>query len=410
MRAELLRKLGHTDLPVDRAQSVVRVGAEEPTVLPVDAIWGQVVALYRTGLHPAIGLTLRHRGRLVLDRTIGHVDHHPGRAAGPVATPSTPFNLFSASKILTAMAAHALVEDGHLGLETRVADVLPELGRHGKDAIRIRHLLCHTAGIPDMPPDIDVAAALRDGAVPWEALVDLRPTSRPGERVAYHPVTAYAILQRVMHEVSGRDLRELTRDRLLAPVGIHDLGFGVTPDRLDTVARHASTGLPAPGPMARIFERTVGIDLDQAVGVTNDPQFLCGVHGAANAIGTGHDVTRFLDLLLGEGQLDGVRVLQRGTVRRAIDTTTPLRLDGTFGFPMRYGLGVMRGGRAFSLFGLDTPEAFGHLGFTNVVVFADPSRDLSVSFLNTGKPMFAPGMVRWYRVLQAISAGIPRSR
>ena len=68
----------------------------------------------------------------------------------------------------------------------------------------------------------------------------------------------------------------------------------------------------------------------------------------------------------------------------------------------------MRGGTAFSLFGLDTKDAFGHLGFTNVVVFADPSRQLSVSFLNTGKPMFAPGMVQWYRVLQTISSSVPR--
>jgi len=64
---------------------------------------------------------------------------------------------------------------------------------------------------------------------------------------------------------------------------------------------------------------------------------------------------------------------------------------------------MMRGGSVFSLFGLDTRSAFGHLGFTNVVVYADPSRELAVSFLNTGKPMLAPGLVRWYRVLQRIA-------
>ena len=62
----------------------------------------------------------------------------------------------------------------------------------------------------------------------------------------------------------------------------------------------------------------------------------------------------------------------------------------------------------FSLFGLNTRGAFGHLGLSNVVVYADPARDLSVAFLNTGKPIIAPGMVRWYWVLQRIALMVPR--
>ncbi len=76
---------------------------------------------------------------------------------------------------------------------------------------------------------------------------------------------------------------------------------------------------------------------------------------------------------------------------------------------MRYGLGVMMGGTAFSLFGLNTAGAYGHLGLSNVVVYADPSRELAVAFLNTGKPMLAPGMVQWYAVLQRIANLVPRT-
>ena len=77
---------------------------------------------------------------------------------------------------------------------------------------------------------------------------------------------------------------------------------------------------------------------------------------------------------------------------------------------MRYGLGVMMGGNRFSLFGLGTRGAYGHLGLSTVVVYADPARELAVAFLNTGKPMMAPGMLQWYAVLQHLAARVPKSR
>jgi hypothetical protein len=43
------------------------------------------------------------------------------------------------------------------------------------------------------------------------------------------------------------------------------------------------------------------------------------------------------------------------------------------------------------------------------VAYADPSRELSVAYLTTGKPMFAPGMVQWYRVMQRIANLVPRT-
>src|SRR5690606_38670237 len=113
-----LRRLGRPRLGlqslVDRGPTheVSRIGDEEPDdAFPADAIWDEVKALYRSGLHPAIALHIRHRGRVVLDRTIGHVWNPPGGEPGPVVTPDTLFSLFSASKIVTATLVHALAED-----------------------------------------------------------------------------------------------------------------------------------------------------------------------------------------------------------------------------------------------------------------------------------------------------------
>lgn len=386
-------------------QQLVRVGAEVQTSFDADPVWAQVVKLYKTGLHPAIALCIHHRGQVVLDRSIGHIDNPPGATSpGEIASPDTLFSLFSASKILTAMVIHSLVEEGLIDLDAAAAEAFPEFARHGKGAIRIRHLLNHTAGIADMPAEIDQDAFLASGRLPVAQLADLIPSHPPGARVTYHPMTSWLVLQEIVERVTGSDLQTLLHDRLLAPLGFENLRYGVAPEDTNKVAKHASTGPAPPRFMARIFSRTIGVEADQ-MELTNGQSFLTGIHPSANIIGTAREASRFMQMLLAGGKLDGVRVLQEATIKRAITEVTPTQLDGTFGLPMSYGLGTMMGGRWFSMFGTDTQGAFGHLGMSNVVVYADPRRELAVAFLNSGKPMLAPGMIRWASALQHIIRG-----
>jgi CubicO group peptidase (beta-lactamase class C family) len=83
-------------------------------------------------------------------------------------------------------------------------------------------------------------------------------------------------------------------------------------------------------------------------------------------------------------------------------------IDRAMMLPVRFGLGFMLGGNLISFFGPRTPRAFGHLGFTNVLAFADPERDISVAFLNNGKPLLAAELILWMRVMWTISSRIPR--
>lgn len=388
---------------------VSRVGAEAPSDLPIARLWRHVERMYRTGLYPAIGLTIRHRGAVVMDRTLGHLEHHPGEAPREVVTPDTLFNLFSASKILTATVVHALAEDGALDLDERVDTYLPGFGRHGKEEIRLHHLLSHTAGIPHMPGGLDVEAALAAGRVALEPIFELKPVSAPGETHAYHPMTSWLLLAEIVEQVTGQDLRRVAHERILDPLGFRRMNYGVEPHEVPAVARHAFTGPPSPAFMTRIFRQTIGVDPDVAVAISNREDFLTAVLPSANVISTGREATRFLQLLLNGGTLDGVRVLEARSVQRMVSEATPARFDGTFGFPIRYGTGVMMGGNKFSLFGLGTRGAYGHLGFSNVLVYADPRRELAVSFLNTGKPMMAPGMLMWLRVVLEIARAVPRA-
>ncbi len=416
MSSSFFHRIGRPRLGLQRVvdrhptREVERIGGEEHGAFPAGAVWDEVRRLYRSGLHPAIALHVRHQGRVVVDRTIGHVWNPPGGPAGPVATPSTLFNLFSASKIVSSTLAIALAEDGLLSLDDRVADHLPGFERHGKHDIRIRHLMQHTAGIPDMPKIDDVEGLMQSGKMDLERIYDLRPQSPPGVRTAYHALTGWFLLQPILEQAGGADLRTLLRRRLLDPLGFENLNYGVQPHRVVEVAQHAVTGLKTPGFMADIFHRNIGASVEEAIGYTNREAFFQTILPAGNVIGTPAEASRFMQMLLQGGQLDGVRVVSEAAVRRMTTQVTPMMPDGTFRIPMSYGLGVMMGGDAISLFGFGTKGAFGHLGLSNVVVYADPSRDLAVALLTTGKPMFALGMVQWYAVLQHIVSRVPRRR
>ncbi len=68
-----------------------------------------------------------------------------------------------------------------------------------------------------------------------------------------------------------------------------------------------------------------------------------------------------------------------------------MEFDFSLGFPTRFSYGLMLGASRISLYGNDTQHAFGHLGFTNILSWADPERALSVAVINNGKPIVYPG-------------------
>ena len=69
---------------------------------------------------------------------------------------------------------------------------------------------------------------------------------------------------------------------------------------------------------------------------------------------------------------------------------------------MRHSAGFMLGADALSLFGPDTDKAFGHLGFTNVLVWADPELGLAVGLITSGKPILHPGLPQLWALTRRI--------
>lgn len=404
----------------DRLEDVTAVGVEAPARdlgvkgADVDRIWAAVERLYKSGIHPAIQLCVRRRGEVLLDRAIGHArgngpDDPPGEPK-VLATTETPFNIFSAAKAVTAMLIHLLDQRDVLRLDDRVCEYIPEFAIRTKQWITIRHVLIHRAGLPNPPPEAMDLRNLADPAAVVRILCDMKITGRPGRQLAYHAVTGGFILGEVVQRVTGKSIRTLLDEEIRGPLGFRWLGYGVRPEEVGQVASNYFTGPPPLPPLSTILRRALGVEFRQATAMSNDPRFLTSIVPAANVVTTANELSRFYQLLLGGGTLDGVRVFDPRTIRRATAEQSYLELDFTLGLPFRYGMGFMLGGQWLSLYGPDTAYAFGHLGFTNIVSWADPERQVAAALITSGKPLVYPELLYLYDVMRQIGRACPKER
>ncbi|TFG94689.1 MAG: class A beta-lactamase-related serine hydrolase [Myxococcales bacterium] len=378
----------------------------------VERVWKRVESLYRTGAHPALQICIRHGGHVLLERAIGHASgngpNEAPQAPKRPATVDTRFNLFSAAKAITAMVIHKLDEKRALHLEDRVCDFIPEFGRYGKDRITIRHILAHRAGIPNLPPGAIDLDLLQTPDHVIELLCEARPRTRPGRLVAYHAVSGGFILAEVVKRATGSSIREVFEKEIALPLGLHRTSYGVPPSDVDQVAVNAATGPPLPPPLSWVLRGALGVGVRKAVELSNDPRFLTSIIAAANVVTTAGELATFYDCLLDEGRLGEVRVFDPRTVRHATSEQSYWEIDLTLGLPIRYGLGFMLGSEGPSLFGWNNPRAFGHVGFTNVLSWADPQRRLAVALLTSGKPILGPHVARLVQLMVEIGRAFPK--
>jgi CubicO group peptidase (beta-lactamase class C family) len=408
-RIRVPRDLGSVTARAPEAGDLEAVGM---TASGVEHIWAGVERLYRSGFYPAIALCVRREGEVVLDRAIGHA-----RGNGPAdrkdavrtpATPATPFVIFSASKVMTTVVTHLLEERGLLHVGDRVCEYIPEYAVHGKQAITIEQLLSHRAGVPNLPADAFDLDRFSDRELMLEMLCAAKPSSRPGTLLSYHAISGGFIVAEIVRRVTGKDIRKVLRQEILKPLGFRWGNYGVSPRDVGRVALSYPTGPPALPPLSTVLMRALGLPPDEVTVRSNDRRFLTGVVPSGNVVTTANELSRFFELLRAGGELGGVRILEPRTIRRAISERAFREIDFSLVAPLRHASGFMLGASAVSLFGPDTDEAFGHLGFTNVLGWADPERALSVGLITSGKPMLHPALGDLWLLTRAIGQEAPK--
>ncbi len=405
------------DVPED-LDAVTTVGEEDdPGAAGLDAyaveqIWGAAVGLYRSGVHPALQLCVRRHGVVVLDRAIGHSrgngPHDDPGADKRLVTPATPFLIYSGSKAVTAFVVHLLAERGDLALEDRIVKYIPAYGANGKEKITVGHVLAHRSGVPNLPREAFDLDRVNDREFLLDLLCQAKPITKPGDFLAYHAVSGGFILAEVVQRATGKDIQTVLREEVRRPLGLRWTGYGMAREDIPAMALDYVTGPPIIPPLSQLITRALGVGLDEVVGFSADERFLTAVIPSANVVTTAEELSRFYEVFRRGGELDGVRIVGPQTVRRAITEQSRLELDLSLGFPTRFGYGLMLGASLLSLFGRDTQHAFGHLGFTNMLGWADPERGLACAVMTNGKPMVYPELPRFYNLMQRITSLSPK--
>lgn len=400
-------------VPAD-LEAITSIGAEDDPDTggmhrkQIERIWEQAVSVYRSGVYPAIQVCVRRNGAVLLDRAIGHAsgngpDDSPDTERVPITT-NTPILTYSASKGVTALLVHKLIERGAIELDAPVAQYIPEYARNGKQTITVGHVLSHRAGVAILPRGAFSLDRVGDREFALQVMCDAKPLGQPGQFQAYHAVSGGYILGEIVHRVTGNDIRSVLAKEILDPLGFRWTNYGVAEADLPQVAVDAVTGPPLLPPFSTLITRSLSAPLAEVVDIANDARFRTAIVPAANVVSTAAELSRFYDIFCNGGTLDGVEIVEPNTIRRALTEQTKFEVDLSLGVPMRFGYGLVMGGKRVSLFGPETRQAFGHPGLSYILAWADPERALSCAILTTGKPTAYPEAGRFFRLVFGITA------
>ncbi|QLF94795.1 beta-lactamase family protein [Pseudomonas sp. ABC1] len=348
--------------------------------LRFEAVRDRFAQICETNGQGGAALCVTIGGETVLDLWGGMADSSQEQ----VWQSDTLVNLFSCTKMFTAVAALQLVGEGRLQLDGPVADVWPEFAANGKARITLRQLLCHTAGLPairqPLPQD-----ALYDWRYMVEVLAGQAPWWTPGAQHGYAAITYGWLLGELIARADGRAPGQAIVARTAGTLGL-DFHLGLDEQEFSRIA-YLTRGKNIPlDETAQRLLRALSDDPASlsARAFNNPPSFMSRgnrpewrrmVQPAANGHGNARSLAGFYAGLL-DGTLLADELVQE-MLREQVRGD-----DLTLLAPTRFGLGCWLEqaevvGASFCM----GPEAFGHPGAGGCLGFADPERELAFGFV-----------------------------
>jgi CubicO group peptidase (beta-lactamase class C family) len=324
--------------------------------------------------------------------------------AGRVWEADTPVVVFSVTKGATVICIHMLAERGMLDIDAPVSSLWPEFAAGGKEAIPIRWVLSHRAGVAavDAPVTFDDILGW-DGVV--AAIAKQTPYWTPGTRHGYHVRTFGWILGEVIRRCTGLSPGRMFSEEVATPLGLDfwiglpeaiepRLGRVIPPDPLedsaalevaaataDTLFGKAAKG---PGDLFAYDERW------------NTRPFHAAEMPSSNGVASGRALARMYAATVSD--VDGIRLLRPDTIRRATVVQSE-GMDEVLGWPTNVGLGFAL---PPSLGPECPPGSFGHPGAGGSLGFADPGTGLGFGYVTSRMKLGPPAQDRAAALVRAL--------
>ena len=337
----------HAKLKVGTAANV---GMSEDMLLRAEAILQSEIDRRRI---TAASLLVARNQTIVHSRGYGHLTPDAG---SPLVAPDSVFLLASITKPVTVCALMLLVDRGQVSLDDPVSLYLPEFQDGERRKVRVRYLLSHISGMPDMLPE---NTELRRAHAPLSEFVR-RAIQTP---LLYSPNTDFSyqskgilLASEIVQRLTGKRLRDFEEEEIFQPLGMLDTALGLGRFKIPEtvwcgVSMEETEDQHHFGPNSLYWR-----DLGNPWG---------GIHS------TGPDLAILLQSMLNGGGYAGKRIFSPAAVK-AMTTDQ----NGSLNAPWGLGWGLA-GSKAWNFFGeLVSPATFGHTGATGTVAWADPERQL----------------------------------
>ncbi|MBR2824408.1 MAG: beta-lactamase family protein [Clostridia bacterium] len=313
---------------------------------------------------------------------------------------STIFPIASMSKVITVAGMMRLYEQGLFKLWDPVSEYLPGF-KHptialekpdggyeivpAKGEVTLRQLFTMTSGVPYAGNDTAAARIQNEkgdaylaehGTVPptveYCNLIGGLPLAfEPGERWMYG--FSIDVLGAVIEVLSGKTLGEYLKETIFDPLGMVDTGFFVPPEKQDRIAT--------------LYHIREGMKPDERMYPSQKPAFESGGGGLFSTV---EDYSRFAQMLLQGGSLDGERILGRKTIELiSRDHLTPQQ-QATHSWDTQRGYGYGLGVRVMTNPEIaDINGSVGEWGWDGAFgnwFCVDPKENLTCVYLTTNLP------------------------
>lgn len=271
-------------------------------------------------------------GELVVDLWGGHRD----LARSLPWERDTIVNLWSTTKMVTALCVLMLHDRGALSVDAPMAAAWPEFAAGGKEGVLVRHVLGHTAGLPVFDEPVD-DLTLFDWEECCRRLASQSPRWTPGQGSGYHSETWGWLLGELVRRVDGRTLGGFFREEVAVPLGL-DLHIGLDPAEwhrvADVATLHAHPNAP-PDPELRVLEQPTS---RRSAALVNTGAWRRAELPAANAHGNARSVALAMAPLANGGRLGGRRLLSPATIERIFEVQAE-GVDRMTGHHFKLGMG-----------------------------------------------------------------------
>ena len=348
-------------------------------------------ANFSEGKELGAGFSAYIDGELVVDLQGGWADRKQEHAWDS----RTIVPVYSTTKPIAALVLASVIDALPAGYETPVADIWPEFGANGKDAVTIAEMVSHQAGLPGFIEPVGPAIWL-DPPACAAALAPLSPMWELGSAHGYHPLTWGYLIGELVRRLEGRSLGTILREDIAGPTSV-DFQIG-TPEtdhpRVAEIMRPRA--LPDLG---EINEATKAAFLTKWAAPDRGGAIWRKIEiPSANGIGTSKAVAQLYGIYAHGGLLSDKRVISE----RAFEGLTQSRVKGqdlVLPFITEFAAGVMRNN--LKIYG-PNPDTLCHSGWGGSLALGDPGRKLSAAYVMNRQSNSLQGDPRATRLVQAL--------